>query len=381
MLFSCNDTEKHKKIKISNNHCAECYVGNSAGLWTGIEIRKIIVFVNQLLRQFPNVKVPVHFYFEGNTFIDKLTYVFIECICYYLVAKGHYVQIYLNVKPSIGIEGIASSPLLLLNNTKISSVKKYPVKFAKDAYLKHYRRIVDARNVSSNVTGDIYTEIDSCLKVFDLQDEFIDKVALTISELVGNAIEHAKTDCLIDVDVTTPYRKEGEENIRSYYGVNIVVLNFSPKLLGDDLKEKVIYAEDVTGRYSNVKEAYDFHSNYFSESYLEDDFCNISAFQHKISGRKDIANGVGGTGLTTLIKSLEKMSDNYRCYVITGSRCINFDHQFLEYNQDGWLGFNDNNDYFTSVPDSQLINECLIYMPGTAYNLNFVMKGEKIDGD
>ena len=82
--------------------------------------------------------------------------------------------------------------------------------------------------------------------------------------------------------------------------------------------------------------------------------------------------------MTKLIRSLENQSDAYRCYVISGKRCINFYRDFLEYTSDGWIGFNKKNNYLEERPETGVVDHCFINMPGTAYNLNFIMKGEKI---
>lgn len=51
--------------------------------------------------------------------------------------------------------------------------------------------------------------------------------------------EHARSDCLIDIDVQEDFMKEGAPAEESYYGVNIVVVNYSDILLGDELKVKL----------------------------------------------------------------------------------------------------------------------------------------------
>ena len=368
-----------KKIKLFNGREAHCIINSDEnGLWTGNGIRKMIAFSNQLKEQYRSAKIPVVFIFKGNTFIDKLTFVFVECICYYLAQQGYFVQVYMTVKREIGIEGIESSPLLLLNNTGKKTAKEYLNKFCKDFYRNHYRRIIKAKDIKTNVIGELYTELDSFLKVFAVGENFRDKVSNTVAELVGNAIEHAGADCLIDVDVTTSYGKEGDTEDNHYYGVNIAVINFSDKLIGDDLKIKVYNKSNEfgIGRYSKVLEAFQNHKSEFNEDYLEEDFFNVSAFQHKISGRIDLTDGVvGGTGLTKLIKALQESSEAYRCYVISGNRAVNFYHNYLEYDSEGWIGFNDDNDYIKSIPCEKIAGECLIYMPGTAFNLNFVFKG------
>ena len=82
--------------------------------------------------------------------------------------------------------------------------------------------------------------------------------------------------------------------------------------------------------------------------------------------------------MTYFIKSLEEKSVKHRCYVISGTRCINFYEDMIEYDGGGWIGFNPENDYFNSIPGEDVVTECLIYMPGTAYNFNFIMKGEPV---
>ena len=76
---------------------------------------------------------------------------------------------------------------------------------------------------------------------------------------------------------------------------------------------------------------------------------------------------------------MEERSDAYRCYVVSGKRAVNFYKELLEYNDDKWIGFNQENDYISKIPseideNNLVISESLMYMPGTAYNLNFVMK-------
>lgn len=129
-------------------------------------------------------------------------------------------------------------------------------------------------------------------------------------------------------------------------------------------------------RYKKVIDGYNNHLQYFDADYTMEDFCNIATFQKKISGRKEKFQ-TGGVGLPELIKSLEDRSDTYRCYMISGRRCINFYNDLLEYDKDGFIGFNETNDFLTSRPKQDVVTECLINMPGTAYNLNFVMKGKK----
>ena len=115
-----------------------------------------------------------------------------------------------------------------------------------------------------------------------------------------------------------------------YCGVNIVVLNFSDILLGNGVAKKIQYTislkqadKVVNQRYLDVLSAREYHSNYWDENYDESDFNVIASFQHKISCRLDRFS-TGGTGLTQLIRGLEDESDAYECYMLSGSRKVNF---------------------------------------------------------
>lgn len=384
LLFTENN-KNINKIKLEK-FVVKCRITSDNMFFSGKEIGRILSFINDVHKQFGSQKVPIEFYFGKIIFIDKLTYIFLECICYYLIeVYGHRIQIFLEVEHEIGTEGIDSSPLLLLNGTQCKSIKKYPRAFERDLYGHHLRRLVKFTDSieESNYLGRLYQEIDTFLKPFGIDDYCRDKVALVITELIGNATEHAESDCLMDVDVTNSYHMKKSETNKDddtmYYGINIAVVNFSDKLLGDNIRKNILNKEEsqLTGRYRQVFNAHNMHKMLYNEEYGEDDFCNVTSFQHKISGRPEIIDDIGGTGLTKLIKSLQELSEAYRCYVISGNRCLNFVHDKLEYDKNGWIGFNEANDYINKIPDDDIATSCLIYMPGTAYNLNFIMKGEK----
>ena len=84
----------------------------------------------------------------------------------------------------------------------------------------------------------------------------------------------------------------------------------------------------------------------------------------------------GGTGLTTLLKSLEKSSDSDCCYLFAGNRIMLFDKNLLDQDENGWIGFNSKNDFFYNPPAPHILKTCPITLPGVAYNLNFVCKKE-----
>ena len=385
LLFEKNRNTKHASHINLNRNILEIEIASQDNMFTGVQIAQIIDIINDAHKKYGKLKYSVYFYLGNVMFIDKLTYVFLECICYYLIKLyGHPVQVFMGVKKDIGTDGIDSSPLLLLNGTKMDKIRLFPNRFMFDIYEYHFRRVINGvGKEDTNYLGDLYTEIDSFLKRFSIDDDCRDEVGHVITEIVGNAGEHAFTDCLIDIDVAPNYQKccgDKVEDKNYYYGINIAIINFSNKLLGDDIGENIIQNLDgnkINDRYNYVLEAYGNHKKQFSEFYTEEDFCNITSFQKKISGRPEKAE-TGGTGLTYLIKSLEEKSEKHKCYVISGNRCINFYENLIEYDKDGWISFNRENDYLKNIPSEDVITDCLIYMPGTAYNFNFIMRGEPI---
>lgn len=390
LLFDRNGISSHK-LKIQNGKI-KIKVNTKNDLFSGENIRYIIEQINSIHKCYPRIKIPIEIHIGKTTFIDKLTFVILECICYYLVYNcGHYVQVFMEIDVSrdIHIAGIMSSPLLLLNNTARSTVKRFPEKFRNDLYGAHFRKVINGiGQENTNYLGQLYKDIDSFLKPFGVEEISRDQISNVISELVGNACEHAKAECLIDIDIATNYKKVVKDisDEYNYYGINIAVVNISNILLGSGVYNNILCSDKYNDalRYSTVKKAYNNHKVNFCSEYTVDDFCNITTFQHKISGRETPLQ-TGGTGLTKLIKSLEERSDTYRCYVISGNRAINFYKELLEYNRDHWIGFNEDRDYIASIPGKnqqgeEVITSSLIYMPGTAYNLNFVMKGERING-
>ena len=382
LLFLKNKQGSSSKIKLSGN---TIYINilPRDGIFTWKEIDELIEIVNIIHKQYGKLKIRIEFYFGKVKFIDKLTYVFLECICYYLIKIcGHPVQVFMEVETDIRIHGISSSPLLLLNRTKLSSIQKFPERFDFEIYGYHFRRVIHCEVKNTNYLGNLYEDIDRFLKPFCIDEKYRDEVSLVVAELVGNACEHAESDCLVDIDVAPDFKKYDETlslDPNYYYGINIAVINFSNKILGDDIGKNILNVEEekLTSRYLEVLKAYEYHKTQFNENYSEDDFRNMTTFQSRISGRKENF-ATGGTGLTVLIKSLEDWSDTYRCYAISGTRRINFFKEVLEYDSNGWIGFNTEKNYLSNVPKEDTFSMCSIYMPGTAYNFNFVMKGKEI---
>ena len=371
LLLEYNIGKSRSKIVLNKS----CIIYKSdITIFDGTVIRDILYFINNLHVKYKNINIPISFEFGRISFRDKLTYIIFESICYILIKKyNHNIYVKFTVLYNIWTEGINSSPLLLLTTKEKSHIKKFISKYFFDIYKNHYRRILSIEDMKNEKLSKIMDEINYFLNFYKIVEQCLDEITEVIIELIGNVSEHTNSSCIIDIDVTTPYTKTNETGI--FYGINLNILNFSEDLFGDLIKRRILdCSTENNERYTSVKKAYDFHKIHFSNSYREEDFFNIAAFQHKISGNI-LKTSTGGTGLTKLICSLEKRSDSHNCYLITGNRTLWFLHELLEYNDDNWIGFNHEKDFISHIPENKIVCDDTIYMPGTAYNLNFVMKG------
>lgn len=368
LFLNKNSCRTNLRVTIRNG--AIVYESN-ADVFSYTLIRLILQFSNTICQGYPK-GIPVHFLFRNRIQInDKLTYILFECICYQLIQRGHPVYIQIQPQCAISAHGIYSSPLGLLTTGKLSSVEKYIAKFQFEYFNLHFRRVF-SNNSKECELSRLMDDVAIFQKVVDVKPDEREKISEVLVELVGNAKEHTSGDCLIDFDISSEYLKRGVDG-KKYRGINLVILNFSDQLLGTALEEKLFRTEQLSERHHMVRKAYDMHEQYFDEQYLREDFFNIATFQHKISGRVNNYS-TGGTGLTKLIHSLEEDSDAYECYVLSGQRKLMLQKEYIGYNEDQWIGFNDSNNFLEDPPNKQLLSTNAIYLPGTAFNLNFVME-------
>lgn len=319
-------------------------------------------------------RLPAILYFHGDKLLisDKLSIILLECICYYMLNKCEIV-IYWDVSTDIWTVGLENSPLRYLLPTNIYSTQLFKDYFYYPMGTRHYRKVLNPDNIES--ISLVYSDVLEIFKRYEMESECANKVAEAVAELIGNACEHAATDCLVDIDLTDNYDKREDDG--QYYGINIAIINFSEKNIVHDLKNKIQNGDVFIGsRYQGVVEAYQYHKDYFNGLYSEDDFFMVSVFQKNISGGNKGKSG--GTGLTKLIQSLQNLSELYKCFVVSGDLALLFSSDYLEFDKEEWLGFNKSKNYLSDIPSDKVLGYCPIYMPGTGYNLNFVMK-RKVD--
>ena len=79
-----------------------------------------------------------------------------------------------------------------------------------------------------------------------------------------------------------------------------------------------------------------------------------------------------------MIKSLEDRAEAHSCYVLSGNKGLWFEPQYLKYNDDDWIGFNEENDFITNIPNKDIIVRSSVDFLGTGYNFTFFKRSKKI---
>lgn len=336
-----------------------------------LEIITVISYIKKVYRQ----KIPVTFYVTPCAFFDKLVYIILESLFYYFYKDLKYdVKILLDPKPSIYTEGLSESPLRIMNDAK-----QYMRDFEWKIGRMHYRRMVtEGLFQKSDYLSGMMQEIEAFLVNTGINENVAQQMKEVLIELIGNAGEHGNTECLIDIDITDgKYLRADNDDNDTYYGMNVAILDYSPVLFYEPLKKKMLSGKELSDRYMYVREASLYHLNHLSDEYKENDFYTISSFQHKISGNFE-KNEIGGTGLTSLLQSLEDQADSHLCYMLTGDRVFFFEKDQMNYDDNRFISFNKNGRYFDSIPDAELFQTINTFLPGVAYNLNYAFKKERV---
>lgn len=346
-------------------------------------IKKILHFIASVHNRYPGVSVRMHIDMGAVVAADKLAITLLECIAYSLwVDCRHRVSMRFRFEHTIFTECIKHSPLRYLGSLTQENVDRFFKCFASDLRMDHFRRIIGADAAEDGTLSDTMTDVLMFLKHQHIDREYSTQLAEVIAELIGNATEHSHTSCLLDVDFSSSYNKRlpdgaggQKQQDGMYVGVSVSMISLSQIAFEDGIRNKLADASCHTARYARAAEALKRHSKFFTENYTINDFYRIVAFQDRISGRIGETTS-GGTGLTTLVKSLADHSDSDRCYLLAGNRILYFDKSLLDHDADGWIGFNKTNDFFNNPPAPHILQRSSVTMPGVAYNLNFVCRKE-----
>lgn len=370
--------KKYRKLVAINNGVAKIWIANSD--FNGSQIRNILSQLNYILKLYGRRCKVIEFSFEMFVPKDKMTYIILEIIIYSLIKKYNKNIRFGNTKINCNINtcGFYESILYEWLTKKIPHEKYVDIFERKNRINRNsFRKIIKAEDISAVST--LMSEVKSFLKVFDINYEDRNKISRIISELADNACEHAKYDCLIDVDISEEHHKKGDENGK-YYSVNICVLNFSEILLGEQVRNKIMSRQfENSERYEGIEKAYKQHKKMFDESYTEEHFFMLASFQDKISGRYEETE-TGGRGLAEIVKELEQSVDEYECYVLSGKKVIFFHPESLELDDNGWISFNLEKDFFGHRPAANVISYSDTDLGGTGYNLSLVYRRSENDG-
>ena len=365
-----------RQFKLMTNGQKRCWLyTNNNPNFSGTNIKSLIHFFNYI-NENDKFYLPIIIQLGKVNFEDKLVYIVLECILYYMILKNRRIIINFTPETNISTDGISFSPINCINKSyiNIKDYIKFEEKFYHDSQEHHYRELIEYNEIKTYYLTEISNELYTFFSKLGIETDTIEKLCESIIEIVGNSIEHGRSDCLIDIDVTEEkYKKKNDTEDSFYYGINVVVLGISDIPFNKKIKTKLLNIDSLNERYVKVKEAKQNHSKYFCSDYSEDDFYTIASFQHKISGSIDKKNS-GGVGLTQLIKSLEEKSSGHLCYMLSGNRALKFQKEFLQYDSECYIGFNKENDFYEHIPDRTVFANSDTFFPGTAYNLNFAIK-------
>lgn len=368
-----NSNFQHEKCSRIVSNGKVIYDFTDLNFIDGLALRIIMRRINYIVFENKILHLPIVLNFDALKFSDKLIYICLECYLNYLI-KNTNIDVslsYKEFKQTITTEGFKFSPLKSLSNGFENQIKFIKL-FDLDIEKKHYRRLI---HNSNDMIGIVLSDVTSFLVNLNIDRNYAESLSYVIVELVGNAVEHSKSDCLLDLDITDEYVKVENKKVQPghYYGINVAIINFSKKYIYSDLKEKVTSKCFNGSKYAQLYQAYENHIHFFNEAYNEEMFFTIAAFQNKISGRLE-GNKAGGTGLTKLLDGLEESSDMHNCYMITDNIVLYFKPDYLSQNDEEWVGFNKSNDFLNEPPNIINFRSSKIHLPGVGYNLNFVMK-------
>lgn len=254
----------------------------------------------------------------------------------------------------------------LLFNKKLYR-NEYLMKYSQnvDITQNHYRRNVEVFN--DTTVSKIMTDIDCFLKPFNINEKYSEMLIEVVVEIIDNALSHSNGGCILVMKVFDVTLNDVKLKL-----LNTNVINISDDFLGMKILDQ-IEAEQNNQSKKIVNKAYIEQSNHFNNQYDKESFCFISAFQKHVTTRKESKNN-GGTGLTKLIEALiEESYDDY-CYVLSGRNLLLFKKEFLHLNDDGTIGFNMSNNYYSEIPSDSVYYKKQEFFPGTLFNLTFVLE-------
>lgn len=266
---------------------------------------------------------------------------------------------------------ILNTNILFINSllpkfNKVLLDKKYIDKFYEDIYSPtHYRHVVLYEKHKESDLCPLNDTIKYVISNGNVDYDLAVDSAESVIEMVGNVIEHSRSDCIVDIKVC--------RNIDSHVYVSLNVISLSQIFIGTRLKDYIIENYSNYSGFGIVKKAYSYHSKMFNNTYDIDSFSFVCSFQNRVSTRKNVVNS-GGTGFTTLIKNIHNKSFNeeYDSYILSGNNTLYFRNKYLNPDSEGIIGFNDKNDFYYSKPNADILKKEITTFPGTIFCVNLI---------
>lgn len=352
-----------------------------------LEILRDIISVAEKVRR-KGIRKPIVFYSNAIlVFSDDLTVSLTEYVIYYYFIKcGLNVYITYGERAGKDIQfGFSSEEMKVQNSFFYGEAGRG---FFKDSFLTGWKLGNDIitendflakhatftrfKKVVGEGPWDASIAISECnvfLSKAKVSRKAIDAVADVIGELAPNAIEHGRTNCMIDVCYERSISPDGKD----YTSISLVVYDFSEKLLWSDLYDKIFMnSEGITKkkrRIDTVLSAWSEHQKHFSKEYTNEDFYNLMAFQ-KISGRSGDRYD-GGLGISTLVEKVRKYSETDQCYCLSGNGAMHLQKDLTIPDVHGFIAFNSEQEFIHKIPDTDGVLKTKFFMPGVAYNMIF----------
>lgn len=239
----------------------------------------------------------------------------------------------------------------------------------------YYRSFYPKGQLDNRSSSKVKSNIKSFLLSLLNDKKVIKQISEVACELVGNVYDHANSDCILEVSVNEVVNNTTN---RQYKAINMTVLNFSKTILISHI-EDYFKSDKFTNKLvdESIKKAFDYHNKYFDSKYTKEHFYMISLFQKNFTTRiNDYLTG--GTGLTRLIESLTGRAYHKYSYVMTGNKIIFFTDK-LRVSEGGFIGFNNNNNYFDEIPDPEIVDYSQFFLEGTLFNLSFIIEEEGLE--
>lgn len=364
-----------EKVEPRNHSIASSYYNNKVRIKDKkFSIKSIYKLVEHFKWMQANMTTPeTKIIVDSEYFADQAIITLLESIIFFVINEWKFSVIYrFSFRENVlGYQLFRRSLLYKYNNKRIV-IEDYNNAYNKEITIEgnHFRKL--CRNIEENKKNEFISvtmdEIDIFLKCFEFDDEYRNELAEVIVEIVDNAFKHSNGDCILCLNVL-------ENNYQNYMYVDVAVVVIDDIFIGKEIVE-YIKSEDrseYSDRNQIVLEAYENQKNFFGEKYGMNSFAMISAFQKYVTTRK-MAKNTSGTGLTTLIKALIEKSTHNFCYAISGDTNLIFKKEFLTLNDDGLIGFNENNDYIKEIPNEGVVNINQYDMNVNIYNLQFILK-------